>query len=136
MSYDKPLPRVTPEDRPFWEAAKRHEFVLPHCKDCGHTWFPPYANCQNCLSFNREFIPASGRGKVWGVIEMMQPVIPSFAQDLPYNVVLIELEEGPRLFSNIVGLSAKEIPIDMEVEVVFEDVTDEFALPKFKAVGT
>ena len=135
MAYDKPLPSVTKEDRPFWEAAKRHEFVLPRCKDCGHVWFPAYENCQQCLSYNREFFRASGKGKVWGVIEMVQPYIPSFEKELPYNVVLIELEEGPKMFSNIVGTPTNEIKIGMSVEILFEDVTDEFALPKFRIVS-
>jgi hypothetical protein len=133
MSYEKPLPAVTEEDRPFWEAAKRHELVLPRCRGCGHTWFPPYANCPNCWAFDREFVTASGRGKVWGVVEMRYPYIASFENELPYNVVLIELDEGPHMFSNLVGIDMTDISIGMPVEVVFEDVTDELAIPKFKA---
>jgi uncharacterized OB-fold protein len=136
MAYEKPLPRVTREDRPFWEAAKRHELVLPRCMECGHIWFPPYANCQRCLSPRREFVRASGRGTVWGVIEMVQPYLPAFQQDLPYNVVLVELDEGPKMFSNIVSLPTDQITVGMPVEVVFEDVTDEFALPKFRPAAT
>jgi uncharacterized OB-fold protein len=100
---------------------------------CGHTWFPPYANCPNCWSFEREFVPATGKGKVWGLVEMMYPFIASFQEDLPYNVVLVELDEGPRIFSNIVDIDVSKICIGMSVEVVFEDVTDEFAIPKFRA---
>ena len=135
MVYEKPLPRVTREDRPFWEAARRHEFVLPHCRACGHVWFPPYANCPRCLSPNREFKQASGSGKVWGVIEMVQPYIASFQEDLPYNVVLVELDEGPKMFSNIVGVPTEAIQVGMPVAVVFDDVTDEFSLPKFRPAG-
>jgi uncharacterized OB-fold protein len=134
MSYDKPLPAVTEEDRPFWEAAKRHELVLPHCRDCGHIWFPPYANCPNCWSFDREFVRASGRGTVWGVVEMQYPYIASFEEELPYNVVLVQLEEGPRIFSNLIDIDVSGITIGMKVEVVFEDATEQLAIPKFKAV--
>ena len=132
MAYSKPLPKLTKEDRPFWEAAKQHKFMLPRCRQCGHVWFPPYLNCQRCLSFDREFFEASGRGTVFGRIEMQQPYIAAFKDDLPYNVVLVQLEEGPKMYSNMVGVSADEITVDMPVEVVFEDVTDEFALPKFR----
>ena len=61
MTYVKPLPELTHEDRPFWEAAREHRFILPRCRDCGHIWFPPYSSCQKCLSFDREWIEASGR---------------------------------------------------------------------------
>src|SRR5581483_9315451 len=123
MTYSKPLPAVTDEGRPFWEAARRHELVLPQCRDCGHIWFPPYSNCPDCWSFNRQFVPASGRGRVWGVVEMQYPYIPSFENDLPYNVVLVELDEGPRIFSNVVDMDVTHISIGMAVEVVFDDVT-------------
>ena len=96
---------------------------------------PPYLNCQRCLSFDREFFEASGRGTVFGRIEMLQPYIAAFKDDLPYNVVLVQLEEGPKMYSNMVGVPADEIVVDMPVEVVFEDVTDEFALPKFRPRG-
>jgi uncharacterized protein len=132
VTYDKPLPDVTEEDKPFWEAAQRHQLALPRCKDCGHVWFPPYRSCPNCWSFNREFVPASGRGKVWGFVEMMYPFFASFENDIPYNVVLVELEEGPLLFSNVVDIDISEIAIGMNVEVVFDDVTDNFTIPKFK----
>jgi uncharacterized OB-fold protein len=63
---------------------------------------------------------------------MVHPYLAAFQQDLPYNVVLVELEKGPKMFSNIVGLPTDQITVGMPVEVVFEDVTDEFALPKFR----
>jgi uncharacterized OB-fold protein len=135
MPYEKPLPKLTKEDRPFWEAARQHRFMLPRCTKCGHVWFPPYLNCQQCLSFDREWFEASGRGTVFGCIEMQQPYIPAYQDDLPYNVVLVELEEGPKMYSNIVGIPNDEIAVGMPVEVAFEDVTDDFAIPKFRPRG-
>ena len=130
--YKKPLPKVTKEDKPFWDACKQHKFMLPRCTKCGHMWFPPYGNCNKCLSFEREFVEVSGRGTVWGVIEMNQPYILAFQKDLPYVVVLIQLEEGPFMYSNIVGVPNDQVKVGMSVEVVFDDVTPEFTLPKFK----
>ncbi len=132
MAYHKPLPKTTKEDRPFWEGVKQRRFLLPRCTQCGHTWFPPYQNCQRCLSFDREWKEASGRGHVFGFIEMQQPYIPSFKDELPYNVALIELEEGPKMYSNIVGIPNDQIRVGMAVEVVFEDANEEFAIPKFR----
>lgn len=131
-AYTKPLPNITPEARPFWDACKQHKFVLPKCRACGNVWFPPYLQCNRCLSPDREFVEASGRGVIWGRIEMNQPYIPAFVNDLPYVVALIQLEEGPFLYSNIVGLPNDRITIGMPVRVVFEDVTPEVPLPKFR----
>lgn len=132
MAYAKPLPTITKEDRPFWEAAKQHRFTLPKCEGCGHIFFPPYIACPKCLSFDREWIEASGRGKVWGYIEMRQPYIKSFEDDLPYNVVLVQLDEGPLMYTNVVGISNDEIRPDLRLEAFFEDVTQEITLIKFK----
>ncbi len=131
-AYTKPLPKVTSEDRPFWEACKQHKFVLPKCKQCGNVWFPPYLQCNKCLSPNREFVEASGRGVIWGRIEMNQPYIPAFVDDIPYVVALIQLEEGPFIYTNVVGATNDTIKVGLPVEVVFDDVTPDFTLPKFR----
>ena len=136
MTYDKPLPKPTKEDKPFWDACRQHKFMLPKCRRCGHIWFPPYLNCQSCLSYDREWIEASGKGTVFGVIEMAQPYIPAFQKDLPYNVVLIKLQEGPNMYSNVVGIPTNEITVGMPVEVFFDDANEQFALPKFKPAKT
>ncbi|WP_419918472.1 Zn-ribbon domain-containing OB-fold protein [Candidatus Poriferisocius sp.] len=130
--YFKPLPTVTTEDREFWAEARRHRFVLPRCRNCGHVWFPPYASCPRCLSFDREWTRASGRGTVWGFTLMRQPYIPSFEPELPYNVVLVELEEGPMMYSNLIGIDNAAITCGLEVEAAFEDITPEITLIKFR----
>ncbi len=130
--YSKPLPTVTAEDREFWAAARRHRFVLPRCRACGHVWFPPYASCPRCLAFDREWTQASGRGTVWGFTLMRQPYIPSFGSELPYNVVLVELEEGPMVYSNLVDTDHADVACGLTVEAVFEDVTAEITLIKFR----
>ena len=132
MAYKKPLPQITKEDRPFWEAAKRHSFELPKCRGCAYVSFPPYIACPRCLSFDRDWVEVSGRGKVWGHIEMRQPYIESFEEDLPYNVVLVQLEEGPFMYTNVVGIPNDEIKPDLLLEAFFEDVTNEVTLIKFR----
>jgi len=132
VTYVKPLPEVTKEDRPFWEAAREHRFVLPRCRDCGHVWFPPYLSCQKCLSFDREWIEASGRGTIWGYTIMRQPYVPGYADEMPYNVVLVQLEEGPLVYSNLVGVPDEEIRPEIPVEAFFDDVTDDFTLLRFR----
>ena len=74
----------------------------------------------------------SGRGKVYSFTVFHHIYNKTFTSDIPYNVASVELEEGPRIMSNIIGCKLDDIKIDMPVEVYFEDITDEFALPKFK----
>ena len=132
MPYEKPVPAITREDRPFWDAAREHRLVLPRCNYCGHTWFPPYMSCPACLSLDLEYVDASGRGTVWGYTIMRHPYIESFAPELPYNVVLVQLEEGPMVYSNLIDIAEDDIEPDLAVEAVFEDVSDDLTLVKFR----
>jgi len=83
---------------------------------------------------NSEWVRVSGRGKVYTWTTIYQRYHPAFAEELPYNVTMVALEEGPRLLANIVDCKNEDLRIGMEVEVVFEDVTEEITLPKFRPV--
>jgi uncharacterized OB-fold protein len=128
----KPLPPLTTEMAPFWEAARRHTLVVQRCRDCGAHRFPARDICSRCLSRQAEWVPVSGRGTIFSYAIMHQVYHPAFAAEVPYAVVVVELEEGARLVSNVVGCAAGELKIGLPVEVVFEDVTAEVTLPKFK----
>ena len=131
-AYAKPLPKPTPWSRPFWEAARRHELVVQQCNDCKAHIFYPKMFCPRCMSGNLGWLRASGRGTVYSytVIEANPPS--AFAQDVPYVVAVVRLEEGVQLMTNIVGCRPEAVRCDMPVEAVFEDVTPEFTLVKFK----
>lgn len=131
-AYAKPLPRVNRLSRPFWEGAKRHELLLQRCAACGVHRFPPSERCARCLDAATEWVPASGRGKVWSWIRMWQPYFPAFDADRPYVIAYVELDEGPRLMTTVVDCDPAHISCDMPVEVVFDDVTDAISLPKFR----
>ena len=133
-TYTKPLPRINRLSRPYWEGAKRHELLLQRCLACTRHRFPPSERCPTCLGTDSEWVRASGRAKVWSWIRMWQAYFPSFAADRPYVVAFVELDEGPRLMSTIVDCSPEEIACEMAVEVVFDDVTDEVTLPKFRLI--
>ncbi len=130
-AYSKPLPVLTKLNAPFWEGTKRGELRLQRCLACGHVWFPPSTHCARCLATTYEWITVSGRGKVWSWIVMHQRYFKAFDADLPYIVAMIELAEGPMLMSTLVGISKAEIHCDLPVRVVFEDATDDMAVPKF-----
>ena len=130
--YPKSLPRITPDNCLFWEAARRHELRLPRCRECRTVWYPLGPVCPGCLSERFEWERVSGRGKVSSWVVFHQRYFESFAADIPYNVVQVELDEGPRLLANLVGVRNDAINMGMLVEVVFDDVTPEVTLPRFR----
>jgi uncharacterized OB-fold protein len=128
----KPLPQITPEMAPFWEAARRHELVVQRCRGCGERRFPARDLCNRCLAREADWVPVSGRGTIFSFVVMHQVYHPGFADSVPYAVVVVELEEGARMISNLVECPLGDIRIDMPVEVVFEELTPDVTLPKFR----
>ena len=133
--WNKPLPSVDEDTEPFWKGLKSHEFLLFRCKKCG-AWYWPVAFCRNHANEpyygNLEWTKASGKGKVFAFNIHYKAFHPGFAEDIPYVYALIELDEGPMFGSNVIGIDPKDVKIGMPVEVVYEDITEEFTLPKFK----
>jgi uncharacterized OB-fold protein len=128
----KPLPRVTPDNRPFWEGCRVHRLDLPWCRDCGRPHLPPGPVCPFCFSDALEWRTASGRGRISSWVRVHKDWFPAFRADLPYNVVQVELEEGPRLTADLVGAANERLAVGLPVEVVFDDVTAEMTLPRFR----
>lgn len=130
----KPLPAVTSETRPFWEAARAHKLVLQHCGACGRYVYYPRALCSHCHADALQWREVSGEGVIYSYTVCHRPAGPAFAADVPYVVALIDLAEGARMLSNVVGTNPAQVRIGQRVRVVFEDVSDEIALPQFKLV--
>ncbi|MBX9739147.1 MAG: Zn-ribbon domain-containing OB-fold protein [Beijerinckiaceae bacterium] len=128
----KPKPRPAPESLPYWEAAREHRLTLPRCKSCQNFWFPPSRTCPHCLSADLAFENVSGRGKIYSFVTFHRVYHPAFEAEVPYVVALVELEEGPRLLTNILGVSHEEVHCEMAVEVVFDDVDETTSIPKFR----
>jgi uncharacterized OB-fold protein len=133
-AYQKPIPVITPELEPFFAAARRHQLVVQCCSGCGRHRFPAREICSDCLCTTAEWVPVSGKGEVFSFNVMHQVYHPGFADAVPYAVVVIKLAEGAKMISNLVGAEPNEIKIGMPVEVVFEEITDEVTLPKFRPV--
>ena len=137
VAYDKehpiPAPTLHPDNEGFWEGVKRKELVFQRCKACGSWVHPPRPMCPRCRSVQKEWSPSSGRGTVYSWVTYAEAPHPGFRA--PYSVVLVELEEGVRLVSNLVDVKPEEISIGMPVEVVFDQVNGEIVLPKFRKAG-
>ena len=133
-SHPKPLPVVTEENRPFWEGCRQGKLLLQYCDQCQQHQFYPRLYCMHCGSSNVRWISASGRGVIYSYTVIHQNKSPEFVQDTPYNVVVVQLAEGPRLMSTIVETGLAELRIDMPVTVVFDVVSEVIHLPRFKAL--
>ena len=134
--YTKPLPTPSPETKRFWDGCKKHELWIPYCRACESFFWYPRSHCPKCFSWDVEWRKASGRGKIYTFAIQYRAWHPGWANETPYVNAMVDLDEGPRLYTNIVGVDpdSKKIACDMPVEVVFEDVTGEITLPKFRPV--
>jgi uncharacterized OB-fold protein len=133
----RPLPSPDLDDAPFWEGLKQHKLLLQRCAECKLWRHPPMPMCPACNSFEQEWIESPGRGTVYSWIIVRQHTHPFFS-DMPYNVVLVELDEGVRIFSNLLDVAPEDIQSGMTVQVEFLDLgpEDENAtLTQFRVVG-
>lgn len=129
----KLLPPVTDVNRGYWEGTRAGELRVQVCGDCGTPRFPPSSVCPRCLSDDASWQATSGRGRVWSWTRMHQRYLPAFDELMPYLVLYVDLDEGPRMVCGFVG-SEDELEIDLPVEVVFEPLGDERVVPMFRPV--
>jgi len=128
----KPIPAITPEMREFFDGARAGRLMLQKCDSCGRLRFPAHELCSKCNSTASRWVPVSGRGEVFSFNIMHQVYHPGFAAEVPYAVVVVELEEGCKFVSNLLGVKPHEIKCGMPVEVTFEKLSDEVSMPKFR----
>jgi hypothetical protein len=132
MMAELPLPVPSPDNQPFWDALNEGELRIQRCTGCGTLRHPPRPMCAHCRSFDTEWVVVSGRGTVFSYTVTHQPIHPALVDRVPFATVLVELEEGPRLTTNLVDVPPEEIAIGMPVEVVFQRASDEITLPLFR----
>ena len=132
---DRVLPQPTPETQHFWDGCKAGELRLQRCTDCKAAYFPPRPFCPKCASRNVEEFKASGRGFLYSYIINYRPR-PDLGNE-PHSIAVVQLDEGPRMMTNIVGCpqTPEALKLDMPVEVTFTKFSDEISLPFFQPVG-
>jgi uncharacterized OB-fold protein len=140
MELDRPLPQpMTPEAKPYWEGARDGKLMIPKCRACGRAFMYPRVLCPFCASRDIAWIQASGRGRLYSFEIAHQILNKAFKVKTPVVLAMVELEEGPRLLTNLVDVEPdpKKLRCDMPVEVVFAKLTDQVSLPMFRlATGT
>lgn len=132
----KPVPVPTPETRPFWDGCAAGELRIQRCLDCRRPYFYPRTVCPSCGSVNVEWFTASGRATLYSYVINHRPAR-GFEDEGPYAIAVVELEEGPRMMTNIVGLpnTPEALTLDMPLQVRFEQ-RGEISLPVFGPAGT
>ena len=130
--YLKPLPSKNLDAKPLWDSCKNHSMALQRCVSCGQFRYPPRSLCPNCHATEAEWRPVIGRGRVYVSLVMCHSYGQAWEKDVPYNVSIIELEEGVHIWSNVVSCSPDDVKIGDAVSIVYEDVTEEITLPKFR----
>ena len=126
------LPSPTPETRHFWDGTRVGELRLQRCRSCARAYFPPRPFCPRCAGREVEVFRASGRARLLSYVINHHRPAPGF--QTPYSIALVELEEGPRMLTNVVGTpqTPEALMLDMPLEVTFEAISDEISLPLFR----
>ena len=130
--YTRPIPVADEASQEFYDGAKQGKLMLLRCTQCQRFRLPGRERCSDCWSTDSEWAEASGRGKLYTFGVMHQKYHPAFADVTPYNYALVELDEGPRLITNIVECDEADLRTDMPVEAVFDAVSDETTLIRFR----
>ncbi|MEN8181777.1 MAG: Zn-ribbon domain-containing OB-fold protein [Myxococcota bacterium] len=131
---ERPEPPSSPVSAPFWEATRERRLVLQWCGSCNATIHYPREACPHCFGSELGWRESAGRGVVHATTVMHQPAHPAFADRVPYVVALVELEEGVRMLTNIVGCDPAQARVGRPVRVAWEDLSDGRALPMFELV--
>ena len=131
--YRKMIPDPTPETEFFWRKTKDHELWIQRCIDCSEAFFYPRLHCPKCNTDKVEWFQASGRGTLYSYMINYRPA-PGFEAEAPYAIAVIELEEGPRMMGNIVGIenTPENLVLDMPLRVTFTDATEDIAIPNWE----
>ena len=126
----KLIPQVTRELKPFFDAARNNQLAVQKCDNCGTLRFPAAPLCLACDSPKASWVPVSGKGEVFSFTIMHRAYHPAIK--VPYTLAVIELKEGAKITSNVVGIQPSKVKCGMPVEVTFEKLNDEVSMPKFR----
>lgn len=122
MSTNKPMPARTDISAPFWDGLKSGRVTLPRCRSCGHWIFYPRRHCDACWSHDLEWQDVSGAGSLYTYTLTRIPTLPDFADEMPQALAVVELDQGVRINTTLVGLAEDEIRVGMRLKPVFDQV--------------
>lgn len=132
MIAQRPLPEITELTAPFWAALKERRLAVQRCDGCGAYRFPPEHGCAACASLEATWTPVSGRATLWSWTIGHPPLLPYFAERAPWPVVVVQLEEGPRMVSNAMNVPVEQYEAGLPLVADYEDIDDEITLVVFR----
>ena len=134
--YELLIPQPDAETEGFWSAAAQHELRIQRCTECSAFRFAPSKVCTTCQSEDSEWAQMSGKGKIYAWIEVYHAVLPQWRDKVPYNVVQVELDDAPGvvLTGNVPAAAEGGLRVGLPVEVTFEDVAEDVAIPRWELV--
>jgi len=135
LTWKGPIPTQCPETAPFWKACNEGRFLVQVCNKCGKSQYPYRAMCCHCWSSDPRDVPAAGSGRVWSYSVVQRSRTPPFSSWGPYVVAVIELPEGVKVVSNVVGCEPEAVRIDMPVRLAFASAGERGNIPVFVAEG-
>jgi uncharacterized OB-fold protein len=128
----KLVPGMSPLTQPYWDGARQHQLLIQRCRACEHVWHPPLPRCPRCHSVDVAWTPVSGTGRVYTYTVVYHATHAAMVDRVPYIAALIELDEGPRVLTNLRNCSEEQVQVGMPVKVLFEELTPEITLPQFE----
>jgi len=128
---DKPLPVPTPVTRPFWDGLAERRIRIQRCLDCERWVFYPRSHCSHCLSERLEWREVSGAATLYTYTVTRQPTAPFFADEVPQRLAVVQLDEGVRMTSTLVGVDDADIRIGMRLKPVFDPVSADVTMLRF-----
>jgi uncharacterized OB-fold protein len=126
------LPTIEEESRPFWDAAREGRFLIARCGACGEAHHYPRPFCPSCWSDDVSWEAASGGATLYTYSTVFMNDLPPFRDRLPYVAAVVDLDEGPRVMTNVVGCAPEDLTIGMRLRVDFQPLTDEITAPVFR----
>ena len=130
VRFDLPAPDESTE--PYWAATRDGKLLVKRCADCGRHHFYPRPFCPHCWSEAVDWVEASGRGTLYTYSTVRVNDLPPFGERVPYTAAIVDLDEGPRVMTNLVDCDPADVRIGMPVEVTFRELDDEFTLAMFR----
>jgi hypothetical protein len=134
--YRKPIPEPTAASQPYWDAAREHRLILQRSKRTGRYVFYPRAVSPFGARDELEWVEASGKGEVYSYTIARRPTAPAWADDAPYVIAIVALDEGVHMTANIVECDPGLVHVGMRVEVAFVDVTPGLTLVQWRPAAS
>lgn len=131
MNPNRPSPEPDQVSEPFFAGLNRGQLLLQRCRQCNTVQLGELY-CNHCHADALSWIPASGKGKVIAAVQVHMRYHEGFEDDIPYNVVTVELDEGPRIYSNVVGMPTAEVRVGMRVEAEYSQLATGTTVPVFR----